>query len=388
MKIFLLRAGEYMLKKGTKPLFEKYLRNNLKRSLGYYCNKIIMKDGRIYLYHKEEQEQIVSDILAKTFGISDYHLSFYCKSTIAEIQQNILHLVQPYSNLKINFKIEAKRTNKSFSHNSYEIACVMGEWILKHCSSWQVNVQTPNITVVIEIREKAYLYLLWNNKEKISTGGLPVGASGRGLLMLSGGIDSPVAGYLMNKRGLNIVAVHFSTPPYTDHESLMKVETLSKQLSPWNTGRLRLYILNFTSIQLKINNIPKPEFTTIVSRIIMMKIAKIIMEQEDAKAIITGESLSQVASQTLESLQVSDALVNALILRPCLSMDKQEIITIAKKIETFKTSIIPATDCCSLFSPQHPSTRPKVKEVEELVNSLALDEIFIDVINKAEIKTF
>jgi tRNA uracil 4-sulfurtransferase len=215
-----------------------------------------------------------------------------------------------------------------------------------------------------------------------------VGSVGRGVLMLSGGIDSPVAGYLMNKRGLNLVAIHFHTPPYTGPDALDKVRSLAQQLAPWNCGKLALYTLNFTAIQLKINDLPKKEFATIVARVVMMQIAQQILLKEDAKALITGEALAQVASQTLESLTVTDALAPMLVMRPCLGMDKQEIIHIAQRLDTFDTSIIPASDCCSLFAPAHPSTRPKLQEVSELIALLEIEQLSQACLEQAEITVF
>jgi tRNA uracil 4-sulfurtransferase len=388
MELFLLRAGEYMLKKGTRPFFEKQLRSNLKRTLKPFVKKINLLAGRIYVQHHAEYQNEVEQVLAKTFGISDFHLAYASELSLESIQSSINSLLEKELKLEgITFKVEAKRTNKSFAIKSYDLAASLGGWLLDLHPSWKVNVRTPQLSVMVEIREQAYVYLVWNQQRR-GAGGLPIGTTGRGVLMLSGGIDSPVASYMMNKRGLNLVAVHFHTPPYTGSESLEKVQQLATALAPWNCGKLALYTINFTEIQLKIQQIPKPEFTTIVSRIMMMKIAQLIMHKEDARALITGEALGQVASQTLESLQVTDALSQQLVLRPCVGMDKQEIIYLAQKIDTFDTSIIPASDCCSLFAPDHPSTRPKIEEVSQLILQLEVDELIANCFAAAQITVY
>ncbi|NIZ46686.1 tRNA 4-thiouridine(8) synthase ThiI [Spirochaetales bacterium BR208] len=374
-----------MLKKGTKPFFEKSLRNNLKRSLGAYVHKITMLDGRIYIQHKEEYEIQVESILHKTFGIADYHLAYTSILAMEHIQTSITELIEEAGlEETLTFKVESRRANKSFPHTSYDISVLLGSWLQKSHPNWRVNVHHPEITIVVEVREQVYVYLI-KNQEKQGAGGLPVGSVGRGILLLSGGIDSPVAGYLMCKRGLNLVAIHFHTPPYTGEESLDKVKALAQGLSGWNSGKIALYIINFTPIQLEVNKLSKGEFTTIVSRIFMMQIASKIQEKEEAKALITGEALAQVASQTLESLQVTDALSDSLILRPCIGMDKNEIIHFAQKIKTFETSIIPATDCCSLFAPKHPSTRPKKEEVRDLISQCHLGALIDEAVDSAEI---
>ncbi|NIZ40839.1 tRNA 4-thiouridine(8) synthase ThiI [Entomospira entomophila] len=385
MKLFLLRAGEYMLKKGTKPFFEKSLRTNLKRSLKEYVHKITMLDGRIYVQHKEEFEAKVQSILEKTFGIADFHLAYTATLTMKDIQTAIQQLIN-HSELEeeVTFKVESKRANKSFPHTSYDLSALLGGWLLADHPKWRVDVHRPKVTIVVEIREQVYVYLI-KNQERNGAGGLPVGSVGRGVLLLSGGIDSPVAGYLTCKRGLNLVAVHFHTPPYTGEESLEKVKALAQSLSGWNSGKIALYIINFTSIQLEVNKLSKGEFTTIVSRILMMQIASKIQEKEEAKALITGEALAQVASQTLESLQVTDALTPSLVIRPCIGMDKNEIIHFAQKIHTFETSIIPATDCCSLFAPKHPSTRPKEGEVRDLLAQCHVEHLINEAIESAQI---
>ncbi|NIZ18857.1 tRNA uracil 4-sulfurtransferase ThiI [Entomospira culicis] len=388
MELFLLRAGEYMLKKGSRPLFEKQMQANLKRSLKPYLQRIIMRDGRIYLQCVEGQRKAVSQILNKTFGIADFHWAKESPLVLNEIKSTLQALLETEGvSDALRFKVDVKRPNKSFPMQSYDLSVALGGWLLDLYPQWKVDLHQPELTVKVEIRERVYLYLI-KHKERNGAGGLPVGAVGRGVLMLSGGIDSPVAGYMMNKRGMNLVAVHFHTPPYTGEEALQKVEQLAQALAPWNSGKLSLYTINFTEIQLKINQLPKAEFATIVGRILMMKIARLIMLKEDARAIITGEALAQVASQTLESLQVTDALSPALVLRPCVGMDKQEIIEIAQTMKTFATSIIPAADCCSLFAPDRPATRPKIEEVADLITQLAAEDLIEKAFSQAKIVTY
>ncbi len=367
MALFLLRPGELMLKKGSRPLFERKLRTNLKNRLADHLQKFENKHGRYYLTVGDDSIARTQQVLATTFGLAAYHQALTAPVSQSAIEQVALTAVAELAALPAlaTFKVEVRRSNKSFPMSSYDIAAHLGHLILTAHPHLSVTMNSPSFTLYVEIRERAYLYSEVSSYAR-GAGGLPSATAGRGLLLLSGGIDSPVAGWLMAKRGLTLIAAHFHTPPYTSPAALQKVHDLAQKLAPWNGGRIVLHTVNFTPLQLAINAIVPPSFVTIISRICMTRIAHLLGVAEHAPVLITGEALAQVASQTLESLICTDAMAQTLVLRPCVGMDKQQIIRIARQIETFAISNLPGDDCCSLFAPTSPKIHPLLGEVQAL----------------------
>ncbi len=294
------------------------------------------------------------------FGIVNICPAVKCEKTIESIEKTTLEcLLQMDINGK-TFKVEAKREDKQFPMNSPQICRHMGGVILKNTDGLSVDVHNPDILVQIEIRKEAYIFT-----HKVSgAGGMPIGTAGRATLLLSGGIDSPVAGWMIAKRGVRLEAVHFHSHPYTSDRAKEKVIDLARIMSAY-TGEIRLHVVPFTEIQLDIIEKCPKNYLTIIMRRLMMRIAEKISVQNGSSALITGESIGQVASQTMESLVVTDNAVNMPVFRPCIGMDKEEIVTISKKIDTYETSILPFEDCCTIFVPKHPKTKPSVAEIEE-----------------------
>ncbi len=369
---YLLKVGELNLKGSNLKFFEKKLRANIKKSLKGIPSELRQSQKRLILRINESHRDQVEKILSQTFGLVSFTPMVMVKKDPQSIETAVCDLVSKLSpqELEGTFKVAARRVDKSYPQTSYEIACDLGGVILDTFPKTTVNVRKPDWVLSIEIRNEVYIYI----QETKAPGGLPVGTAGRGLLLLSGGIDSPVAGYLMGKRGLKLESIYFHTYPYTSDEAKEKVVTLGKRLSPW-LGGMKLHIIPFTDIQHKLAAGEHPRFSTILMRMAMMKIAEKLGEQRDLSALITGEALSQVASQTVESINCTNRSVDIPVLRPLIGMDKIEIITIARAIDTYDVSILPYDDCCSLFAPKHPVIHPKYDELAEAYEDLNLGDL-------------
>ncbi len=372
--IVLLKYGEIALKGLNRPMFEQRLLNNLKRVLepiGEF--KIRKSQSMIYVEPVNEDTDMEEAIqrMRKVFGIVNICPAVSCDKDMESIAKTTIECLKEMEPEGKTFKVEAKREDKQFPLNSPQICQQMGGVILKNVKGLSVDVHNPDILVQIEIRQKAYIFT-----QKISgAGGMPVGTNGRAALLLSGGIDSPVAGWMIAKRGVALSAVHFHSHPYTSDRAKEKVIDLAKLISVY-TGKIKLHIVPFTEIQLAIIEQCPKNYLTLIMRRIMMQIAQKLAEQDGAKALITGESIGQVASQTMESLAVTDNAVSMPVFRPCIGMDKEEIVAISKKIDTYETSILPYEDCCTIFVPKHPKTRPDVEEIVEAEKALTnLDEM-------------
>ena len=357
--LYLIKIGEIALKKGNKALFERQLKNNIKKILRPHPTRVTIRSGRFYLETEDLPEEYVCSCLEKVFGITGYTRSYSCKKDLEELTEKALLVAR--QNLDAgngtSFKVSTRRVDKSLPMDNYGYSAELGGKVLEAFPELRVDVKNPDWTIHVELREKGYVYGYTHR----GSGGLPVHSAGKGMLLLSGGIDSPVAGYLMAKRGLSLDAVYFHTPPYTSPESLDKVKDLAKILAPWCSG-LTLYTVPFTDVQVQINRSVRPETTTLHSRAAMMKIAQSIARKRDDLCLITGEALSQVASQTLESLNYTNSSVELPVFRPLIGMDKEETILISRKIKAFETSVQPFDDCCSLFSPDHPEVHPDLKQ--------------------------
>lgn len=361
--IILLKYGEISLKGLNRPMFERQLISNVAKALAPLGKFSVRKSqSTIYVEPLEDSTdtELAVERLSKVFGIVNICPAVKCEKTIESIEKTTLECLSQMDIKGKTFKVEAKREDKQFPMNSPQICRHMGGVILKNTDGLSVDVHNPDILVQIEIRKEAYIFT-----HKVSgAGGMPIGTAGRATLLLSGGIDSPVAGWMIAKRGVRLEAVHFHSHPYTSDRAKEKVIDLARIMSAY-TGEIRLHVVPFTEIQLDIIEKCPKNYLTIIMRRLMMRIAEKISVQNGSSALITGESIGQVASQTMESLVVTDNAVNMPVFRPCIGMDKEEIVTISKKIDTYETSILPFEDCCTIFVPKHPKTKPSVAEIEE-----------------------
>ncbi len=376
--LFLIKYGEIALKGKNRAFFINKLKSNIRRLLKDIPNNIIIKWGRLYLCVNSEHKEQADKILSRSIGIISYSSATRLQKNIEQIEASVIELARKQKGS--NFKIAARRQDKTFELTSYEIVCRLGNAVLINIPGLKVNLYHPDWIIKIEIREHAYVY----SAEKKGPGGLPAGCSGKGLLLLSGGIDSPVAGYLMAKRGLTIDSIYFHTHPYTSESAKEKVKTLHKKLSLFLPSS-KLYIINFTEIQLEIKKHAKSDEITLLSRACMMKIASHIARKNYSKCLITGESLGQVASQTVESLSFTNTQAELFVVRPLIGMDKEEIISIARKIETYEISIQPFADCCTIFAPEHPLIRPNMDDITNSFNKLELEDKLKEAAVNAEI---
>ena len=376
--IVLLKYGEIVLKGLNRPMFEQRLLKNIQRVLDPIGKFSIRKSqSMVYVEPLEvgADMEMAIERLKKVFGIVNICPAVSCEKDMKSIEETTVECLKTMDVEGKSFKVEAKREDKQFPMNSPQICQHMGGCILKNVKGLHVDVHNPDILVQIEIRKKAYIFT-----EKImGAGGMPVGTNGKAALLLSGGIDSPVSGWMISKRGVSLDAVHFHSHPYTSDRAKEKVIDLAKIISQY-TGTINLHVVPFTDIQLAIIDKCPKNYLTLIMRRIMMQIAERIAVNNGAKALITGESIGQVASQTMESLAVTDNAVNIPVFRPCIGMDKEEIVQISKRIDAYETSILPYEDCCTIFVPKHPKTKPSVEEIVEAEKALVDLE---DMINAA-----
>jgi thiamine biosynthesis protein ThiI len=368
--IFLLKEGEIALKGLNRKSFEHILSRNVKNALIPFGRpKVTVRQSVIRAevggFGAEDKNDEVFNALKKVFGIAAVCRCRLCEKNLDKIAETAIPFIGETALSAKTFKVEAKRADKMFPLDSYGICREMGGIVLEAFPHLTVNVKKPDFTLNVEIREDGAYIHLGNSP---AAGGLPVGSSGKALLLLSGGIDSPVAGFMTAKRGVKIAAVHFEAPPYTSPRALQKVKTLAKIMSEY-TGDIDFYTVPFTELQEKIRDNCYEEYFTIIMRRIMMKIACRIAEQNEMSAIVTGESIGQVASQTIYALRCTDIVADRPVFRPVIGMDKTEITEIARKIGTFETSTQPYEDCCTVFTPKHPKTRPEAGEVEAIENA-------------------
>lgn len=354
-KVVLIKYGELTTKKGNRNFFIKTLYQNLQNKLEGLHVKISRDISRMYIEFEESELDTVLSKINQVFGIHTYQVASKVPTNLDEIKKNILELMKDKSG---TFKVETKRSNKNFPILSTEFSRQMGGLLLKNNSNLSVDVHTPDTTLFIEILERfTYLY----TDTYYGLGGYPVGTQPRGMLMLSGGIDSPVAGYLALKRGVKIDAVYFEAIPHTSIEARNKVIELSRKLSVY-TNRINLHIVPFTEIQESIYKECNPEYCITIMRRMMYRIMEKLAKKHKGLVIINGESIGQVASQTLASMSVINNVTNMPVIRPVACLDKLEIIELAKKIDTYETSILPYEDCCTVFVPKHPVIHPNLEE--------------------------
>jgi thiamine biosynthesis protein ThiI len=368
---WLIRPGELALKGGNRKAFETVLKRNLQAMLSGRDVQIVMKNGRFYAHGPEDCRQQVEDALSRLIGIAGWAEARSFPKTVEAVVEACKEEGRKLQARGVaSFKIEARRTDKSFPFDSYALRCKCGEAVLDAVPGMKVDVHKPGAVIHIEIREKAYIY----GMDHKGLGGLPVGTAGRGLLLLSGGIDSPVAGFLMASRGMGIDAVHFHAYPYTSEEAKQKVIRLAGILGAYTMG-IRLFIVGFTKVQMRIKETAPLPWATVLLRMAMMECAEKIARKIKSKCLITGESLSQVASQTIENLTCTQSRITIPVIRPLIGTDKDAITVKARQIGTYSTSIEPYEDCCVLFSPPHPVLRGDPEEANKLYESLELDPL-------------
>lgn len=386
-EIILAKYGEIALKGENRSTFEDILMRNIRRrlkSIGKF--ELMRRQSTIYVNPLDEDCDIdrAVECMKKIFGIGAIQrCAVFPKDFQAVIEHLKEYLDEALGSAK-TFKVEAKRSDKTFPLNSPMIQQKLGDAILDVFPHLGVDVHDPEVTVRLEIRDNgAYLSAL----RITGAGGMPVGSSGKALLMLSGGIDSPAAGYMMAKRGLVVDCIHYISPPYTSERAQMKVEKLCEEMTEFN-GDTRFYCVPFTEIQEALRDNCPEEYFTVLMRRLMVKIANKICGRDGYGAIITGESLAQVASQTLPALYCTNAAAEFPVFRPLIGMDKIEITDIARKIGTFETSILPYEDCCTVFSPKHPRTRPKLEDILAAEQSYDFDPMIEEAVEKTQIKRF
>ena len=370
--IILVKLGELVLKGLNRRRFEQKLQSNIRRRLEKIGNfKVYCLQSTIYVEGKDETADMdaAMEILGKIFGIVSIVRAAACekdKDAIVALAKEYLR--EDMLNAK-SFKVESKRSDKAFPMTSIQLSQYVGGELAEAFPDTAVDVHNPELTVHIEVRDlAAYVHAA----PIPGAGGMPVGSNGVALTLLSGGIDSPVSTYMIAKRGVRLIPVHFFSFPYTSQQALDKVVELAQELTDY-CGRMTIEVVPFTHIQEEMRDKVPEEYFTLVMRRFMMRIATRIAEANGASAIVTGENLGQVASQTMEAMASTQAVTNLPVLQPLIGMDKEEIITIARKIGTFDTSILPYEDCCTVFTPRHPRTHPKLSEVEAAESALDIE---------------
>ena len=371
-EMILLKLGEVVLKGLNRRSFEDKLTANVRRRLQHYGSfRVYSKQSTVYVEPQEQTCDIDGAYAAcrQVFGVIAVTRALPCPKD----KDAIYHCARNYLDRALReaktFKVETKRADKKFPMNSMEISQYVGGLLHDVYPHLKVDVHKPELCVHVEVREKAaYVH----GPSQPGAGGLPIGMGGTAVSLLSGGIDSPVSSYMIAKRGVQLELVHFFSPPYTSQQALDKVKRLARELTPW-CGRMKLHIVPFTEIQEAIRrDCPEDHFTLIMRRF-MMRLAQAVARRTGAKALVTGESLGQVASQTMDALAVSDEVCELPVLRPVIGMDKQEIVLLSRRIGTFETSIQPFEDCCTVFTPRHPKTHPHLDEVREYEKALDVE---------------
>jgi thiamine biosynthesis protein ThiI len=385
-RVILIRYGEIHLKGQNRPFFEKALHKNIKNSLRSFPDvKVIRAQGRYYVENYEDETSII-DALTRVFGIVSispaYKLSKDFDLLGAAVEQmTAAYLAQRPADTIVSFKVESRRADKTYPLNSMDISKKLGSRLLSaYPDRLKVDVHDPDLRVNVEIREHAYIY----HQVIKGAGGMPVGTNGKAALLLSGGIDSPVAGYMIAKRGVSLTAIHYHSFPYTSDRSKQKVIDLARHLTRYS-GPFRLHIVPFTEIQQELYEKCPDSQLTVLMRRFMMKIAEQIAIKEGAKALITGESIGQVASQTIEALGVTNDAVSLPVFRPLIGLDKVEIMDIAQEIGSYETSILPYEDCCTIFTPKHPVTHPKLERIKASEKLVDGDRLIAEAVSNTEL---
>ena len=384
-KLIMIKYGELSTKKDNIKVFIEKLSNNITKKLKNYDIKIQKNKVRMFIDIKNYDEDKIVNLLKEVFGIHSIVICYKVDKNLESIESESLNLLKN-ENFK-TFKVETNRADKNFKYNSMEVSKFVGARILKNIDNVKVDVHNPDILLHVEIRsECTYIYI----KEILGLGGYPTGIQGKGLLMLSGGIDSPVAGYLASKRGIDIDAIYFEAPPHTSNDAKNKVITLAKELSKYGNN-INLYVIPFTKLQEAIYKNMDPTYMITILRRMMYRISEKVAKKTKSKIIINGESIGQVASQTLTSMYVINNVTNMPVIRPVACLDKLEIIEIAKKINTYETSILPYEDCCTIFVPKHPVINPNLEKCiynESLIDYESMIEECVNNMEKININEY
>ena len=382
-EVILLKNGEIALKGLNRHAFEDRLIKNARRKLmpvgSFHFRKA---QSTIYVEPDEEGYDLdeAVDRLQKVFGIAALTRACVIDKDFELIKKTAAEYLKDELENAATFKVEAKRSDKSFPLKSPEICAGVGEYLLEQFPHLEVDVHNPDIFVMVEVRDyAAYVH----GRQIKGAGGIPVGTGGKAMLLISGGIDSPVAGYMMAKRGLEISAIHFVSPPYTSERAKQKVIDLAHKMCSY-CGRIKMYIVPFTEIQEAIRYQCPEDLFTMIMRRYMMKIACRVARQNECEALVTGESVGQVASQTIQAIACTDEACDMPVLRPVIGMDKDEIVIISRKIDTFETSILPYEDCCTVFTPKHPRTKPQLKFVKFAEDEMNAEELINRAIENIE----
>ncbi len=372
-EILLVRYGEVFLKGQNRPFFLRKLVDHVKLAVQPVHGHVWLSDGRIYVSDFTDLNECIRRV-TKVFGVHSVSPAVEMpKDDFEAVCAQAAEMMRPLSG---TFKVLAKRSDKRYPLDSPAIMREAGGYILDHVPHLAVDVNKPDHEMTIEIRNQAYLSV-----EKIpAVNGMPMGTNGKACLLLSGGIDSPVAGFMIAKRGVELCCVHYHSFPYTSERAREKVLTLAGRLSEY-CGKMRVYVVPFTEIQMQIHEKCPENYTTLIMRRYMMRIAEMLAKKDGAQALITGESVGQVASQTMEALGCTDEVVSMPVFRPLIGMDKSEIIERAEKIDTFETSSLPYEDCCTVFTPKHPATHPRkelIRKAEEALDTQTLIDAAIE----------
>ena len=373
-EILLCKYGEIVLKGANRKYFEDMLcREMKKRAKAYGRFDIYRAQSTIYIEPLDESADVDGMFYAasKVFGIVAISRAAVCEKSMEDISRVTAEYIPAFLEGKRTFKVEAKRSDKSFALDSMEISREIGGVVLENCHKIKVDVHNPDVVVKVEIREFGAYVSAGQFK---GAGGMPIGSNGRAMLLLSGGIDSPVAGYMISKRGVYLDAIHFESFPYTSERAREKVLELAKIVSEY-AGDIKVHIVSLTHIQEELVKACDEDYFTLLLRRYMMTIAERVAKQKGCSALITGESLGQVASQTMQALGVTDSCVSMPVFRPCIGMDKEEIVQISRKIGAFETSIQPYEDCCTVFTPKHPKTKPELEKVKAQEDKLPFEEL-------------
>lgn len=379
-KIIIVRYCEIHLKGKNRGFFERLLQENVQKALADILHSMRILNARYLIenFNEDDYAEIEKKLL-KVPGIHSFSPAYVVKSDLDEITECVKYLCDGKAG---EFKVETNRADKTFPMTSVQVSCELGGRLLDFNPNLTVNVVNPQFVVSVDMRESGET-LIYTDVVK-GIGGLPTGSSGKGVLMLSGGIDSPVAGFMLARRGMRLDAVHFHSYPYTSEAAKKKVETLCKMVSEY-AGSMNLYVVKFTHIQEEIHEKCPEELMITMMRRLMMRITEKIASSHGGQAIITGESLGQVASQTIESITSSNSVVKMPVLRPLIALDKLEIIEIANKIGTYDTSILPYEDCCTVFLPKFPAIKPKMETILKAESALDVETLVNEAIENLEV---
>lgn len=383
-EIILIKLGEIVLKGLNRKNFEDVLIKTIKRRLykiGQFEVYIAQSTITVTPVNESADIDAAADCISKIFGIAAFSRACTAEKDIEKIKETVVEYLDEQFQTISSFKVEAKRSDKKFPYKSPEICMEIGGYISEKYPHLTVDVHNPDTTVTVEIRDKAAYIRAGVEK---GAGGIPVGTGGKAAILISGGIDSPVAAYMMSKRGIELTAVHFASPPYTSERTEEKVVQLLKKVSAYS-GKINMFTVPFTKLQEEIRDKCREEYFTIIMRRFMMMISEEIARNNDCLALITGESLGQVASQTLGAISCTDEACKMPVFRPLIGMDKEEIIKISRQIDTFDISIQPYEDCCTVFTPKHPRTKPVLEDVISEQNKIDFEPLVKEAVNNVKL---